>query len=123
VSGPRLTTLLCVGPTCGDKRGSAALVAEMRRLVALRGLGAAVEVATYSCFGQCRKGPNVVVRPFQPQASRLLAAIPTVGVGVTLYNRVTLAEVGRIVDEHLVRGERVRDLMNRMPLDDEVDRE
>ena len=72
-----------------------------------------------SCYGRCRRGPNVLVLEAREQASPpkfVLATQPlTRGGKATMYNHVTIADVGEIVSEHLAAGRPVRRLMERPP--------
>jgi (2Fe-2S) ferredoxin len=97
---PRLTVVVCKGPVCGDNRGSAALTAHLGATVAARGLQDRVEVVEEVCLGHCLRGPNVLVEA-QGQP--------------VLYNRMTVEELDRVVDRHLVGGMAVRILPNRAP--------
>src|SRR5262249_52354391 len=79
-----------------------------------RGLEARCELAWQSCFGRCRQGPNVLVRPSLPGEGRfLVAAVPLGGPGAALYNGVEPADAPRSVEEHVVGGRIVRDLIKR----------
>jgi (2Fe-2S) ferredoxin len=112
VSEPRrLTVLVCRGPTCGERRNSAALHERLSALVAARGLGERVTLGFETCFGHCLRGPNVLVydtdevRGWQVQAG--LDAPSAV-----LYNRVAPEDLERLLDKHLggtldVRGFRI----------------
>jgi len=103
-----LTVVVCRGPTCGERRGSAALAARLAETIAARGLGDRVEVVDEYCLGHCLRGPNILV---QEEG----AAEPTGGV---LYDRMTIADLDRVVDKHLVGGMAIRVLMNRPPIKD-----
>ena len=112
----RFTVMVCRGPTCGDARNSAALTAQLRETVATRGLEEQITVAEETCFGHCLRGPNILVydtdemkgtRVFGPGAP-----------SAVLYNRMTSADLARIVDRHLVGGMVVRPLLNRLPTKD-----
>ena len=60
------------------------------------------------CLGHCLRGPNVLV---QEEGS-------DVDFGGVLYNRMTLDDLDRVIDRHLVGGMAVRVLMNRPPVRD-----
>lgn len=114
----RLTVVVCSGPVCRDQRGSAELRRHLDEVVAARGLGGQVSVVDEVCLGHCLRGPNVLVAednddsegapPFDP---RLGTAAPR----TVLYNRMTVEDLDRVVERHLVGGMAVRPLMNRPP--------
>ncbi|MGG6241640.1 (2Fe-2S) ferredoxin domain-containing protein [Nodosilinea sp. AN01ver1] len=77
---------VCRDRSC-DRGGSAAVLAAFRDHNIL--------VAESNCMGQCSAGPTVKVMP-----------------GNTWYCRVTAEDVPRIVEQHLGRGELVRDRLH-----------
>jgi (2Fe-2S) ferredoxin len=103
----RLTVVVCRGPTCGDKRGSGALSARLTETIASRGLEERVHLVDEICLGHCLRGPNILVQEE--------GAEPFGGV---LYNRMTVEDVDRVIEKHLVGGMAVRVLMNRPPVKD-----
>ena len=76
------------------------------------------ELVWQSCFGRCTQGPNVLVREI------LTTAAPTIGTGfatapgprgtTVLYNRVDPARVQRIVTQHVIGGQVVREFIERV---------
>jgi (2Fe-2S) ferredoxin len=104
----RLTVVVCRGPTCGDRRGSGALAAHLAETLAARGLQERVQVVDEYCLGHCLRGPNILV---QEEGS----AEPFGGV---LYDRMTIADLDRVIERHLVGGMVIRVLMNRPPVKD-----
>jgi len=100
-----VNVVVCRGPVCGDKRGSAALTAHLAASVAARNLQDRVIVSEEICLGHCLRGPNVLVSdaddPDGPSSPRAV-----------LYNRMTVADLDRVVDRHLVGGIVVRALTN-----------
>ncbi len=78
-----------------------------------------VEMQWQSCYGRCRNGPNVLVREIREQAPARRFVIATQplsrGGKATMYNHVTMEDVGEIVSEHLTAGRPVRRLMERPP--------
>ena len=102
--------VVCRGPECGDRRESAALHTSLVELLRQRGLEGRVDLGWQSCFGRCRQGPNVLVRPIQPNEGRFLfAAMPLGGPGSALYNGVGPGDLLRILEEHIERGQILRD--------------
>jgi hypothetical protein len=67
----RFRILVCRGPECGDRRGSATIHAAFVHELAAQGVGERCELAVQSCFGRCTQGPNVLVRelPVGPVAA------------------------------------------------------
>ena len=112
----RFRIVVCRGPECGDRRGSAVLHELFRNALDAHGARDRAEVAWQSCFGRCTQGPNVLVR-------EILTAEPTLGTGfatlpgargtTALYNRVDPTRVDRIVAEHVVGGQIVREFIER----------
>lgn len=113
--GRRYRIVVCRGPECGERLGSHALHAAFTEAVRARGLEGSAELGWQSCFGRCRQGPNVLVRPVAANESRFLAAIAptTSGPGTALYNGVTIADVATIVESHVVGGRIVRELVRK----------
>jgi (2Fe-2S) ferredoxin len=96
--------------------GSHALHAAFVAAIALRGLEARVELGWQSCFGRCRHAPNVLVRPILPHERRfLIAAAPLAGgPGSAFYSGVRPSDAQRIIDEHVLRGQPLPELMLRL---------
>lgn len=114
----RFKLLVCRGPECGEKRGSAAVYDELRRVLADRGVE--VELGWQSCFGRCTQGPNCLVReiikPPGPQRF-VFATLPAPRGGVSaLYNGVAPSDVVEIVDQHVLGGRLVRRLIRKPQL-------
>jgi (2Fe-2S) ferredoxin len=107
--------LVCRGPECGDKRGSAEIFQSFQKQVA--GCGATVEMDWQSCFGRCTQGPNVLVREITPEQAgigRSFATAPRAAGRLTaLYNAVTVGRVEQIVRGHLVDGRVQRQFVER----------
>jgi (2Fe-2S) ferredoxin len=113
----RLTVLVCRGPTCGDKRGGHELYDSLAETIAARGLGEQVTLAQETCFGHCLQGPNILVCD--------TAVVEAAGGGLdlnapsaVLYNRMTRADLQRVIDRHLAGGLVVRLFLNRPPIRD-----
>jgi (2Fe-2S) ferredoxin len=118
LSSPRYRILVCRGPECGDKRGSAALHAELVRLLRMRGLTDRVDLEWQSCFGRCQSGPNMLVRVIRPEdrgVFQFAVLLPSASGDAVLYTSVSMAELQRIIDDHIVGGRPVRALLARRP--------
>jgi len=117
VADRRFRIVICRGPECGDRRGSAVLHDLFRSALEANGARERAEVVWQSCFGRCTQGPNVLVREI------LTAAPPSLGTGfatlpgprgtTALYNRVDPTRIHRIVAEHVVGGQIVREYIER----------
>jgi (2Fe-2S) ferredoxin len=107
----RVNVVVCRGPVCGDKRGSAVLADHLRARVAADGLGERVEVSEEICLGHCLRGPNVLVCEADDRDSLLSPR-------AVLYNRMTVDDIDRVVDRHLKGGIAVRAFTNLPPVRD-----
>ncbi|HET6280664.1 MAG TPA: (2Fe-2S) ferredoxin domain-containing protein [Polyangia bacterium] len=114
----RFTVIVCQGPTCGDKRNSQALYQRLEETIATRGLGDQITLWRETCFGHCLRGPNILVCDTDEIGGRLVIPEPGRSSAV-LYNRMTVADVDRVIDRHLMGGMIVRPLLNRPPIKDE----
>jgi (2Fe-2S) ferredoxin len=108
VSEPRrLTVMVCRGPTCGERRNSAALHQQLEDLIAERGRGAQVTLGWETCFGHCLRGPNVLVYDTdEVRGWQVYAGLESPS--AVLYNRVTPGELESILEKHLAGGMLVR---------------
>jgi (2Fe-2S) ferredoxin len=114
----RFKIVICRGPECGDRRGSAALHEVFRNALEAHGAREHTELVWQSCFGRCTQGPNVLVREIRTTELR-----PTLGSGfatlpgprgtTALYNRVTTQRVEHVVADHVVGGRIVREYVER----------
>ena len=103
--------VVCRGPVCGDKRGSAALTTHLKASLVARNLADRVTVSEEVCLGHCLRGPNVLVSAADdPDGLTSSSAI--------LYNRMTVTDLDRVVERHLVGGIAVRALTNLPPIRD-----
>lgn len=84
--------MVCSGPNCG--RSSTRIAEEFEVQIKLAGLRKEIQVIRGSCMGICSAGPNVIVFPEG-----------------TIYNRVCVPDVARIVNQHLLKGVHVDDLL------------
>ena len=85
--------LVCGGTGCTSS-GSHKLIAKLEEEFAAKGLTEKVQIVKTGCFGLCERGPILIV---YPEGS--------------FYSRVELDEVTRIVDEHLIGGNPVKEFL------------
>src|SRR5262245_36990003 len=73
------------------------------------------ELAWQSCFGRCRQAPNCLVRPALAYEPAFAVAIAPVrpGPGTAFYSGLIPGDAQRIVDEHVLGGRVVRELIAR----------
>jgi (2Fe-2S) ferredoxin len=114
---PQLAVIVCRGPTCGDRRGSAALHARLEETIAARRLEERIALLSETCFGHCLRGPNILVCAGSEVRGGATVPGPDTPSAV-LYNRMTLADLDRVIDKHLLGGMVVRPLLNRPPVRD-----
>ena len=111
----RFRIVICRGPECGDRRGSATLHDAFR--AALGAHAATAELTWQSCFGRCTQGPNVLVRELvtgeAPSLGTGFATLPGPRGVTALYNRMDAARADRIVTEHVIGGRIARELIER----------
>jgi (2Fe-2S) ferredoxin len=107
-----LNVIVCRGPVCGDRRGAAQLLEHLQARVAARGLTDRVSVREEICLGHCLRGPNILVA----EGDAGLAGLGGASGGGVLYNHMTLDDVDRVVERHLVGGMAVRTLTNLPPV-------
>lgn len=99
-----------------------------RRLTALiddKKLSSHVLLGRQSCFGRCRHGPNVYVRPVRPSsplwhvpettAPQRPRSSSTETSSAALYHYVSEHDVATIVDRHLMGDRVVAELTRRTP--------
>lgn len=114
----RFRIVICRGPECGDRRGSAGLHEVFKTALEAEQARERTELVWQSCFGRCTQGPNVLVREI------LTNPAPTIGSGfatapgprgtTALYNRVDATRAQRIVVQHVVGGQMVREYVERI---------
>ena len=114
----RFRIVICRGPECGDRRGSAVLHDAFVRALALHGAQDVAELGWQSCFGRCTQGPNVLVRelvapPPGGLASGGLATLPGPRGLTALYNRFETTYAAPVVARHVLGGQIVRDYIER----------
>lgn len=118
MSARRFKIVICRGPECGEQRGSAVLHDAFAGALEAHGLRERVEISWQSCFGRCTQGPNVLVRelvdaPEGAIVGSAFTALPGPRGATALYNRVDSTKAIRIVVEHVIGGEIVRELVER----------
>ena len=89
----RSHVMVCGGTGCTSSN-SAAVIAEFEKQLVEKGLDKEVKVVRTGCFGLCEAGPVCIV---YPEGS--------------FYAHVTPDDVTKIVDEHLIKGRIVKDLL------------
>ena len=116
----RFRIVICRGPECGDRRGSAVLHDAFRTSIDAAGARERCELGWQSCFGRCTQGPNVLVRELVDAASTSpgrslsgLATLPGPRGLTALYNRIDPGRTARIVTEHVNAGQIVREFVER----------
>jgi (2Fe-2S) ferredoxin len=113
----RFKIVVCRGPECGDRRGSAALHEVFRSALEAHDARDRAELMWQSCFGRCTQGPNVLVREVvaaeQPSLGTGFATLPGPRGATALYNRMDSARVERVVVQHVIGGQIVRELIER----------
>lgn len=112
----RFRIVICRGPECGDRRGSAALHELFRNALDAHAARERAEVVWQSCFGRCTQGPNVLVREIltaEPALGTGFATLPGPRGTTALYNRVDPTRIDRIVADHVVGGQIIREFVER----------
>lgn len=70
-----------------------------------------------SCFGRCTQGPNVLVREIglaePPALGTGFATLPGPRGATALYNRMDAERVERVVTQHVIGGQVVREFIER----------
>jgi (2Fe-2S) ferredoxin len=115
--GRRFKIVICRGPECGDRRGSAALHDVFRSALEAQDARESAELSWQSCFGRCTQGPNVLVRELvtdpAPTLGTGFATAPGPRGATALYNRVDSTRVERVVVLHIKGGQIVREFIER----------
>src|SRR5262249_19588995 len=114
----RFKIVICRGPECGDRHGSAALHDVFRSALEAHGAREHTELVWQSCFGRCTQGPNVLVREILPEDAMPafgagLATLPGPRGATALYNHVDTQRVVHVVAEHVMCGQIVREYVER----------
>ena len=98
----RSTVLVCSGTGCSSA-GSESIHDALKEEIAKHGLESEVEVVRTGCHGLCAMGPIVIVYP-----------------DGTYYSRIRKNDVPRIVEEHLLKGRPVENLIFKAEQGDEM---
>jgi (2Fe-2S) ferredoxin len=113
---PHLLVSICRASEC-SARGADVLHQEIAAGVSKSGEGGRIAVARGGCWGLCNLGPNVVVR--QDDAARAVEkslfghdATFAGKIGEYHYGACTREIARRIVDEHLLEGRPIRELLS-----------
>ncbi len=85
--------LVCGGTGCTSS-GSPKLIEKLEEEFAAKGLTEKVQIVKTGCFGLCERGPIMIVYPEG-----------------AFYSRVELDEIPRIVDEHFIGGNPVKEFL------------
>ncbi len=85
--------LVCGGTGCTSS-SSPKIIAKLKEEFAAKGLTDKVQIVKTGCFGLCERGPIMIV---YPEGS--------------FYSRVNVDEIPRIVDEHLIGGNPVKEFL------------
>ncbi len=88
------THVLCCGGTGCKASASDEIIATFERILKEKGLQDEVQVIRTGCFGFCEKGPIVKMLPDN-----------------TFYTQVKPTDVEKIVNEHIIKGRKVTDLL------------
>jgi NADP-reducing hydrogenase subunit HndC len=96
----RSQVLVCTGTGCSSS-GSWNIIKKFNEEIAKAGLEKEVRVINTGCFGLCETGPVVIVYP-----------------EAAFYSHIKVDDVERIVNEHLLKGRIVRDLLYKGSVDE-----
>jgi len=88
------THVLCCGGTGCKASASDEIIANFERILKEKGLQDEVQVIRTGCFGFCEKGPIVKMLPDN-----------------TFYTQVKPTDVEKIINEHIIKGRKVTDLL------------
>ena len=89
----KMHVLVCGGTGC-HASASAEIIKNFEDILAAKGLQDEVQVVKTGCFGFCEKGPIVKIMPDN-----------------TFYTQVKPEDVEKIVNEHIIKGRKVTDLL------------
>ncbi len=89
----KMHVLVCGGTGC-QASASAQIIENFQQILAAKGLQDEVQVVRTGCFGFCEKGPIVKIMPDN-----------------TFYTQVKPEDVEKIINEHIIKGRKVTDLL------------
>ena len=89
----KMHVLVCGGTGC-QASASAQIIKNFEDILAAKGLQDEVQVVRTGCFGFCEKGPIVKIMPDN-----------------TFYTQVKPEDVEKIINEHIIKGRKVTDLL------------
>ena len=89
----KMHVLVCGGTGC-QASASAQIIKNFQDILAAKGLQDEVQVVRTGCFGFCEKGPIVKIMPDN-----------------TFYTQVKPEDVEKIINEHIIKGRKVTDLL------------
>ena len=89
----KMHVLVCGGTGC-QASASAQIIKNFEDILAQKGLQNEVQVVRTGCFGFCEKGPIVKIMPDN-----------------TFYTQVKPEDVEKIINEHIIKGRKVTDLL------------
>jgi len=98
----KIHLLVCGGTGCKSSN-SQVLIEHLRTEIRNQGLEDFAQVTGTACFGFCEKGPIVKIIP-----------------GDTFYTQVKPADAKEIVEEHIVKGQKVARLLYKDPKSDKI---
>jgi len=98
----KIHLLVCGGTGCKSSN-SQVLIEHLRTEIRNQGLEDFAQVTGTACFGFCEKGPIVKIIP-----------------GDTFYTKVKPADAKEIVEEHIVKGQKVARLLYKDPKSDKI---
>ncbi|MBR4714793.1 MAG: NAD(P)H-dependent oxidoreductase subunit E, partial [Bacteroidales bacterium] len=93
----KMHILICGGTGCKSSN-SLQIIENFKKILAEKGLSDDVQVIKTGCFGFCERGPIVKIMPDN-----------------TFYTQVKPEDAERIVNEHVIKGRKVPDLLYTNP--------
>lgn len=116
MAGKHFKILVCRGPECGERRHSADVHAALKRELSSADLGGnQVTLDSHSCFGQCQRGVNVLVREIRAgENAFMLSMMPTSAPGACLYHGVRPKDAKQVLEEHVGKGQEIGELKRRV---------
>ena len=100
----RSHVMVCGGTGCTSSN-SGAIINEFEKQLVEKGLDKEVKVVRTGCFGLCEAGPVVIVYPEG-----------------AFYSHVKVEDVTRIVDEHLIKGRIVKELLYKNSVEEDTNK-